>query len=259
MDKTTFAVIAVTSIALAYFIFGRGGQPANLGKTGDSGNAPVAINPQGAKAALQSAAQPAASQSSDQPASDRQAAQQSVPPAESSLLQPPTKEEIAAAQNKKIMNATITTSMGTIKVQLSAEQTPKTVANFVNLADAGFYNGVKFHRVIKGFMIQGGDPLTKDDSQKARWGTGGPGYQFDDENFTGDYKAGTLAMANAGPNTNGSQFFIMHKDYALPHAYVIFGKVTEGMDVVDKIATTPTGQNDQPVTPVVIQSIIVEK
>ncbi|MFZ3073737.1 MAG: peptidylprolyl isomerase, partial [Minisyncoccales bacterium] len=103
------------------------------------------------------------------------------------------------------------------------------------------------------------DPLTKDDSMKARWGTGGPGYQFADEAFTGEYKRGTLAMANSGPNTNGSQFFIIHQDYPLPSSYVIFGKVTAGMDVVDKIAELPTGANDQPLTPPVIESVIVEK
>jgi cyclophilin family peptidyl-prolyl cis-trans isomerase len=113
--------------------------------------------------------------------------------------------------------------------------------------------------VIKGFMIQGGDPLTKDDAKKSMWGTGGPGYQFADEKFTGEYSRGTLAMANSGPNTNGSQFFIMHADYPLPPSYVIFGKVTAGMDVVDKIAELPTGPNDQPLTPPVIESVTVEK
>jgi len=108
--------------------------------------------------------------------------------------------------------------------------------------------------VISGFMVQGGNP--KGD------GTGGPGYQFNDEPITGEYKRGTVAMANSGPNTNGSQFFIMHADYALPKNYVIFGQVTAGLDVVDKIATAPvtrsrSGENSQPVNPVIIESATV--
>ncbi len=165
----------------------------------------------------------------------------------------------ASGINKKIMNATMKTSLGEIKLELFGDKTPLTVTNFVKLAESGFYDGVKFHRVIKGFMIQGGDPLTKDDSLKARWGTGGPGYQFNDEPFSGDYSRGTLAMANAGPNTNGSQFFIMHQDYQLAPNYVIFGKVTSGIEVVDKIAELPVGANDCPLVPPVIESITIEK
>jgi len=158
------------------------------------------------------------------------------------------------------MNATITTSLGVIKVELYGDKTPATVANFVKLANAGFYNGIKFHRVIKGFMIQGGDPLTKNDALQSQWGSGGPGYQFDDEPFTGSYSRGTLAMANSGPNTNGSQFFIMHQDYDLQPNYVIFGKVTSGLDVVDKIANLQTDpSNDRPLNPPVIQSITIDK
>jgi len=159
----------------------------------------------------------------------------------------------------KIMNATIKTSLGEMKVELYGDKTPITAGNFAKLAEAGFYNGIKFHRVIKGFMIQGGDPLTKDDSKMNLWGTGGPGYKFADEPFTGEYARGTMAMANSGPNTNGSQFFIMHQDYSLPASYVIFGKVTAGLDVVDKIAELPTGANDRPLTPPVIESITIEK
>jgi cyclophilin family peptidyl-prolyl cis-trans isomerase len=159
----------------------------------------------------------------------------------------------------KLMNATMKTSLGEIKIELYGDKTPITAGNFAKLAEAGFYNGIKFHRVIKGFMIQGGDPLTKDNAQKELWGTGGPGYKFADEKFEGEYTRGTLAMANSGPNTNGSQFFIMHADYPLPSQYVIFGKVAAGMDVVDKIAELPTGANDQPLTPPVIESVIVEK
>jgi len=160
---------------------------------------------------------------------------------------------------QKIMNATIKTSLGEIKVELFGDKTPITAGNFAKLAESGFYNGIKFHRVIKGFMVQGGDPLTKDDSMKSRWGTGGPGYQFADEPFSGEYKRGILAMANSGPNTNGSQFFIMHQDYPLPPQYVIFGKVTSGLEVVDKIAELQTDASDRPTVPPVIESVTVEK
>jgi len=132
------------------------------------------------------------------------------------------------SEYQKIMNATMKTSLGEIKIELYGDKTPITAGNFAKLAEAGFYDGVKFHRVISGFMIQGGDPLTKDDAQKELWGTGGPGYKFNDEPFEGQYARGTIAMANSGPNTNGSQFFIMHEDYPLPPQYVIFGKCWRG-------------------------------
>lgn len=153
---------------------------------------------------------------------------------------------------KKTYVATMHTTDGDIKVQLNAGQTPITVNNFVTLAKKGFYNNTIFHRVIKGFMIQGGDPTGT--------GSGGPGYRFDDEKFEGDYTRGTMAMANAGPNTNGSQFFIMHKDVSLPKNYVIFGKVISGIETVDKIAEAPvedsgSGENSKPVTPVKITSV----
>jgi len=156
----------------------------------------------------------------------------------------------------KSYTAVMKTSEGTITLELNAKETPVTVNNFVYLTNKKFYNNTIFHRVIKGFMIQGGDPDGT--------GRGGPGYRFDDEKFSGEYTKGTLAMANAGPNTNGSQFFIMHGDTPLPKNYTIFGKVTEGLDVVDKIATAPTVQdgaeNSTPVTPVKVLSVeIVEK
>lgn len=201
-----------------------------------------------------------ANQAGSQPSSAQQSSvAQPTSSASAVTYEPPTEAEIKAAKDQKTMNATITTSLGTIKVELYGDKTPATVANFVKLANAGFYNGIKFHRVIKGFMIQGGDPLTKDDAMQARWGSGGPGYQFADEQFTGSYSRGTLAMANSGPNTNGSQFFIMHQDYPLPPNYVIFGKATAGLDVVDAIANLPTGPSDRPQTPPVIQSITIEK
>lgn len=156
----------------------------------------------------------------------------------------------------KTYTATLETTAGPIVISLHAKETPKTVNNFVALARSGFYNNTTFHRVIEGFMIQGGDPKGN--------GTGGPGYRFDDEPFTGAYTRGTVAMANAGPNTNGSQFFIMQADYDLSPDYVIFGYVTDGLQTVDKIATADTvddgRENSKPVTPVIVKSVaIVEK
>lgn len=146
----------------------------------------------------------------------------------------------------------ITTTMGEIVVQFYPDTAPKAVANFLKLAGDGFYDNVIFHRVIETFMIQGGDPLGT--------GMGGPGYQFADElDDDREYTRGTLAMANSGRNTNGSQFFIMHQDYALPHNYTIFGHVVEGLDVVDAIAATPRDKrNDRPLTDVVMSSVVVE-
>jgi cyclophilin family peptidyl-prolyl cis-trans isomerase len=145
--------------------------------------------------------------------------------------------------------ATIDTSAGTMTAELFASEAPKTVNNFVFLARDGFYDGVIFHRVISGFMIQGGDPTGT--------GRGGPGYRFDDEPVTRKYDRGILAMANAGPNTNGSQFFVMHADYGLPPNYTIFGRLTGGEDVLDKIAGAQTGAQDRPVTPVTINSVTI--
>ena len=146
--------------------------------------------------------------------------------------------------------ATVETSAGTMVLELLPQEAPKTVNNFVFLANEGFYEDVIFHRVIEGFMIQGGDPTGT--------GTGGPGYRFEDEPVQRPYSRGTVAMANAGPNTNGSQFFIMHADYALPPNYTVFGQLLEGEDVLDAIATAPTGGMDRPTDPVVIESITIE-
>jgi cyclophilin family peptidyl-prolyl cis-trans isomerase len=133
--------------------------------------------------------------------------------------------------------------------ELYPADAPRTVNNFVFLARDGFYDGVIFHRVIPGFMIQGGDPTGT--------GRGGPGYRFDDEPVKRKYTRGTLAMANAGPNTNGSQFFIMHADYGLPPTYTIFGKLTSGDEVVDSIASAPRNREDRPDQPVTITGISV--
>ena len=165
-----------------------------------------------------------------------------------------------AIDPNKTYSATIKTNMGDVKVQLFAKESPNAVNNFVFLAKEGFYDGVKFHRVIKGFMIQTGDPRGN--------GTGGPGYQFKDELEAArsrGYKKGTVAMANAGPNTNGSQFFIMDADYALPPNYVVFGQVTEGQDVVNKIASVPVQpgaggrENSSPTVDVRMDSVTVQE
>jgi cyclophilin family peptidyl-prolyl cis-trans isomerase len=158
------------------------------------------------------------------------------------------------------MKATLHTNKGNITIEFS-EQTPNTVANFIKLAKEGFYDGVKFHRVIEGFMIQGGDPLTKDDSQAGMWGTGGPGYAFADEiHSENNNLSGTISMANSGPNTNGSQFFINTNDNVfLDTKHTVFGKVIEGLDVVKSIETTPVNGSDRPLEAVTINSISVEE
>jgi cyclophilin family peptidyl-prolyl cis-trans isomerase len=130
----------------------------------------------------------------------------------------------------------IVTDKGEIVFDLLDGEAPKTVSNFVYLARQGYFNGLKFHRVVPHFVIQGGDPLSADESKRQIWGTGGPGYKFEDEKVKLDYDAGIVAMANSGPNTNGSQFFIMIDDNpTLPKDYTIFGRVTKGQDVVRSI------------------------
>jgi len=167
-----------------------------------------------------------------------------------------------ADTNKKIMDiVTLKTNMGDMTIQLDRARAPKTVENFITLAQKGFYDGVRFHRVIKGFMIQTGDPNSKDTSKKQIWGTGGPGYSFADE-LTGNekYPQGTVAMANAGPNTNGSQFFIVTASPAaqLTPDYTVFGKITKGMDVALKIESVKTEMPDRPIDDVIIQKVTVE-
>jgi cyclophilin family peptidyl-prolyl cis-trans isomerase len=159
--------------------------------------------------------------------------------------------------------ATISTDLGDIEVQLFTTDVPKAAGNFVDLAKKGFYDDVVFHRVIPGFVAQAGDGQygKKASLDRSRVGTGGPGYTFADERFPGDYVRGTLAMANAGPNTNGSQFFICHQDLSgkLPKNYTIFGLVTKGMDVVDKIVGAPRNGRDLPDEPVAITSIAIKE
>ena len=156
--------------------------------------------------------------------------------------------------------AVIETNKGTIKIELLEGDAPKTTENFRILAGKDYYNDVIFHRVIKNFMVQGGDPLGEGYGGESAWGG-----RFDDEIdkgsdlYAGVYEKGTVAMANSGPNTNGSQFFIMHIDYPLPPSYTKFAKVIEGQDVVDAIAEIETGPNDKPVEPVVMSRVYIEE
>lgn len=158
----------------------------------------------------------------------------------------------------KTYTATLHTTMGDMTIELLAKEAPKTVNNFVFLAREGFYKNVKFHRIIKGFMVQTGDPTGT--------GMGGPGYQFADEPVTRNYVRGTVAMANAGKDTNGSQFFIVHADYPLPKNYTIFGQITgkQDLEVLDKIAATPvrpgpTGEASVPTQDVLITSVDISE
>ncbi len=157
---------------------------------------------------------------------------------------------------KSMTTATITTNKGVITLELYGSDAPKTVENFKKLANEGFYNGTRFHRVIKGFMIQGGDPLSKDASMQSRWGSGGPGYSFADEiHSNNNNNIGTIAMANSGPNTNGSQFFInVGNNNFLDTKHTVFGRVTAGMEVVTAIENTKTAPGDRP-----LEDMIVEK
>ena len=169
------------------------------------------------------------------------------------MAQWPTSPEIII-DSEKSYSALIKTNKGDITVELFQKETPVTVNNFVFLSREGFYNGVKFHRVLSGFMIQTGDPTGT--------GRGGPGYRFDDELVTRDYSRGTLAMANSGPNTNGSQFFIMHNDYPLPKNYIIFGNTIDGFDTIDTIANSPVtastnGEKSTPLEELIINEIII--
>ena len=153
-------------------------------------------------------------------------------------------------------SAVIETNFGKIEIELFTDIAPITVNNFVNLSNDGYYDNVIFHRVIKGFMIQGGDPSGTGHGEMGKY----PGYEFQDElNNPMKYEKGIVAMANRGPNTNGSQFFIMHEDYPLPYDYTIFGKVSNGIDIVDSIANVQTGDLDKPIDDVVINNIAIKE
>jgi cyclophilin family peptidyl-prolyl cis-trans isomerase len=170
-----------------------------------------------------------------------------------------TAEVQASAGNTLLV---MKTNRGDITIELYTKDMPITAGNFLKLAQDDFYDGVKFHRVIDGFMIQGGDPLTKDDSMAARWGTGGPGYAIEDEFGPRHSNAiGTLSMANSGPNTNGSQFFIVTADATpwLDGKHTNFGEVVEGLDVVEKIDAVETDGRDRPLEDVILNSVELVK
>ncbi|MBI1957286.1 MAG: peptidylprolyl isomerase [Candidatus Niyogibacteria bacterium] len=159
------------------------------------------------------------------------------------------------------------TNLGSIQFETYDADAPKTVENFLKLARENFYSNLIFHRVVKGFVIQGGDPNCSSGasaSSTGPCGAGGPGYTFEDElnpeteSYKAGYQKGVVAMANAGPNTNGSQFFILLEDYPLPHNYTIFGKVVSGQEIVDAIGRLNVDSNDKPLSPVVIEQVTVE-
>jgi cyclophilin family peptidyl-prolyl cis-trans isomerase len=169
---------------------------------------------------------------------------------------PEEPQAVQPAQDMKHL-ITLKTTLGDIQFETYDSDAPKAVNNFITLAEKGYYNNVIFHRIIPGFMIQGGDPTGT--------GRGGPGYTFEDElnpktaSYQAGYKRGVVAMANAGPNTNGSQFFIMLADYPLPNNYTIFGKVVKSQETVDAIGALERDQNDRPLNPPKILSVTAEE
>jgi len=169
-------------------------------------------------------------------------------------------DHMATTTNKRTImqykSATLETSKGNIEIEFFTDKAPNTVANFIKLAEQDFYDNTKFHRVIKGFMIQGGDPLTKNDNTDG-YGTGGPNYTFNDEINDEKLVKGVIAMANRGPNTNGSQFFIITAVSTpwLDGKHTAFGKVVKGMDIVNAIENSQTGDRDIPLQPIVVKSV----
>jgi len=189
------------------------------------------------------------------------------------FIAPLSADELAAYQvimtNDKNPVAEVVTNEGTFKLELFEDTMPITAGNFIKLAEEGFYNGVQFHRVIPGFMIQGGDPITKT-KEYLRYGTGGPDYAIPDEHIVGEYLTnvrGTIAMANSGPNTGGSQFFINVADNTnldfdkqpLSSQHPVFGRIVDGMDIIDAISLAPTNERDLPLEPIVIESITITR
>ena len=175
----------------------------------------------------------------------------------------PSSESKAAAKSSGGLHATLETDKGPIELEFLPMDAPKAVENFRLLAERGYYDNLTFHRIVKGFMIQGGDPTGDGTGGESAWGG-----RFEDEikpdspTYSNGYRRGIVAMANAGPNTNGSQFFIMHQDYPLPPAYVIFARVTKGIEVVDALAETPTtrggdGAMSQPLTPLRMKKVTI--
>lgn len=256
MNQTTWIVgggIVIVAISMMLYFFSGDGLP----KT--DAQSPKVINPE-------TMLTPATS-TGDTSEIENSAQQTTTNPAVDAVATPPKGAEVPAEKKAQVLSEVLVkTSMGNITLKLYAKDAPNAVENFTKLAKEGFYNGVRFHRVIKGFMIQTGDPFSKDDTQMESWGQGGPGYKFADEInaqsaiYQRGYKHGVLAMANSGPNTNGSQFFIMNADYPLPPLYVIFGEVVNGLDVVDAIGNVATTgrPNDRPLTPVTITSMEVK-
>ncbi len=183
-----------------------------------------------------------------------------VSPIDDTIPYPPNAQKIMdSTPINQDVNVTLKTNQGDVAITLHGKDAPLTVGNFVHLAQTNFYDNTTFHRVIPDFMIQGGDPLSKDPLSRAQHGTGGPGYKFGDEINARKMVRGVIAMANAGPGTNGSQFFIV-TGAAFPHLdghHTVFGEVTSGMDVVDAISKVEHDARDNPVTPVVIQDIVV--
>lgn len=178
-----------------------------------------------------------------------------MPPSAGESTPPPTPNAVTPKNSMRVV--TIKTNFGDIKFETFDADAPKTVENFITLAERGFYNNLTFHRVVAGFVIQGGDPAGN--------GTGGPGYTFTDElntateSYKAGYRKGVVAMANAGPNTNGSQFFILLQDRpTLPHRYTIFGRVIAGQDAVDAIGRVAVGANGRPTAPVIMSSVTAE-
>ncbi len=197
------------------------GNPADAAKTAPAPAPAAPSAPDDATAAEEPAAEPAAS----------------VPSTGAAWPRPTAFPGILNDQDLRGKEAVISTNKGQIVFEFLDKEAPKASSNFIALARSGFYDGILFHRVEPGFVIQGGDPFTRDESRKADWGKGGPGYKFEDEPVSLDYVAGTVAMANAGPDTNGSQFFIVLDDQpTLPKNYTIFGRVTSGMDTVRRIS-----------------------
>ena len=188
-------------------------------------------------------------------------------------LAPLSLDEMAAYQttmtNDNNPVAEVVTNRGTFTLELFEDTMPVTAGNFITLAEEGFYNGIQFHRIIPGFMIQGGDPITKTD-EFMRYGTGGPGYSIPDEHVAGEYLTnvrGTISMANSGPNSGGSQFFINVADNVnldfdkepLSSQHPVFGRVLSGMDIVDAISEVETNERDLPTDPVIIESVSIKR
>lgn len=174
---------------------------------------------------------------------------------------PTQPQETTRMDETPISNTTVImkTNMGDITIELFTKDAPITAGNFLKLIREDFYDGVKFHRVIDGFMVQSGDPLSKNDALASRWGTGGPGYSIQDEFIPGFSNVrGTLSMANSGPNSGGSQFFINTVDNVfLDNKHAVFGRVTAGMEVVDAISKVEKAPGDRPVSPVTIEDVVV--